>query len=138
MVVAVVEGVGRKSSVWWILQDFFLLFKAAFLGVISQPFSPSPTHRKKSWGGLKSLIHLPISYFCKKSHEGPKWLKLLLCILWFQISTAFQASHYLLPKKFETWPFWARCLKEIAYRSTLLYIKDTFLKNSVPTYGFNQ
>lgn len=36
------------------------------------------------------------------------------------------------------WPFWARCLKEIAFRSTLLYIKDIFLKSSVHTYGFNQ
>lgn len=77
-------------------------------------------------------------FFCEKSYEGPKWLKLLLCILRFQISTAFQVSHYLLPRKFESWPFWARCLKEIAYRSTLLYIKDIFLKNSVQTYGFNQ
>lgn len=84
-----------------------------------------------TWGSWNTLIPLPISYFRKKNHEGPKWLELLFCILGFQISTAFQASHYLLARKFESWPFWARCLEEIAYRSTLLYIKDIFLKNSV-------
>lgn len=134
----VVGGVGRKASIWWILQAFVLLSIAASLEVISQLVLLSLTYRKRSWGGSNTLIHLLISYFCEKSHEGPKRLKLLLCILGFQISTAFQASHYLLPRKFESGPFWARCLKEIAYRSTLLYMKDIFLKNSVQTYGFNQ
>lgn len=134
----VVGGVGRKASIWWILQAFVLLSIAASLEVISQLFLLSLTYRKRSWGGSNTLIHLLISYFCEKSHGGPKRLKLLLCVLGFQISTAFQASHYLLPRKFESWPFWARCLKEIAYRSNLLYMKDIFLKNSVQTYGFNQ
>lgn len=115
-----------------------LLPMSAYFGVTSQPFLRSRTYRKKSWRGSNTLIHLSISYFCEKSHKNSKWLKLLLCILGFQISPAFQASHYLLPRKFENWPFWARCLEEIACRSTLLYIKDIFLKNTVQTYGLNQ
>lgn len=101
--------------------------------------SYSHGHTERGLGeGSNTLIHLSISYFCEKSHKNSKWLKLLLCILGSQISPAFQASHYLLPRKFESWLFWARCLEEIARRSTLLYIKDIFLKNSVQTYGLNQ
>lgn len=132
------EGGGWKKSINLVNRVSLVLSMSAYLGVTFKPFLHSWTYRKRSWGGSNTLIHFTISYFCEKSHKSSKWLKLLLCILGFQISPAFQASHYLLPRKFESWPFWARCLKEIAYRSTLLYIKDIFLKNSVQTYGLHQ